>query len=201
MKIGIFGGAFNPVHNGHLHLIDTLCDTPLAPDNTPVERMLIIPTADPPHRTGADFAPGEDRIRMLRLALTNPKAEICDIEFRLPGKSYTFNTVTALRELYPEDSFYLFMGTDQLLHFNEWYRCDELAQMAQIVAFPREDGDMPRIAQFIAENPSLHAAAVTAVPYEMSSTRIRAAVKNGEDIRRIVPPAVANYVKEHRLYE
>ena len=110
MRIGIFGGAFNPVHNGHLHLIDSLSRFPMYPSMQPVDKILIIPTANPPHRSSDGFADGNDRINMLRLALEdNTKAEVSTIEFELRGKSYTFNTLKALRKLYPNDEFYLFI--------------------------------------------------------------------------------------------
>ncbi len=201
MRIGIFGGAFNPVHNGHLHLIDSLSRYPMYPSMQPVDKILIIPTANPPHRSSDGFADGNDRINMLRLALEdNTKAEVSTIEFELRGKSYTFNTLKALRKLYPNDEFYLFIGSDQLLYFTSWYKFRRIAKMAQVVGFSRSKEDNEAVRQFLIENENLGIQTFDASPYEMSSTKIREAVKNGESIAEYVPVAVADYIKEHGLY-
>lgn len=200
MKIGIFGGAFNPVHNGHLHLIDMLSRCPMQPDLKPIDKMLIIPTANPPHRTGEDFASGKDRINMLSLALDNPKAEVCDIEFKLKGKSYTYYTLKALKKLYPDDDFYLFMGSDQLLYFKNWYKYKKILSLSRVCGFSRSNEDNEKIRQFLIENEDLCINAVVAAPYEMSSTKIRRAIKNGESVSEFVPEAVEEYIKENKLY-
>ena len=200
MKIGIFGGAFNPVHNGHLHLIDELSQIPMQPDFKPIDKMLIIPTANPPHRTGEEFASGADRINMLSLALDNPKTELCDIEFRLRGKSYTYNTVKALKKLYPNDDFYLFMGSDQLLSFKMWYKYDKILKLARVCGFSRSKEDNEKIRQFLIENEDLCINAVIASPIEMSSTQIREAIKNSQSITGMVPDKVEQYIKEKGLY-
>ena len=201
MRIGIFGGAFNPVHNGHIHLIDELSSLPMYPSMEPIDKLLIIPTANPPHRASDDFADGEHRINMLHLAFdSNKKAEISMIEFELDGKSYTFNTIKALKKLYPSDEFFLFIGSDQLLNFTSWYKHRRIAKMAQIVGFSRSKSDNESIRRFLKENEELGLHAVVASPYEMSSTVIREAVRNGESIEGFVPKAVEDYIKEHRLY-
>lgn len=210
MRTGVFGGAFNPVHNGHLHLMEQLSRLPMYPEMQPIDRLLIIPTADPPHRTGAEFADGQDRINMLHLALRDntvfengisyDKIEVSDIEFRLKGKSYTYHTLKALKKLYPEDEFYLFMGSDQLLSFKTWYKYNKIPALAQVVGFSRSKDDNEAVRQFLIENEELGIQAVIADPYEMSSTEIREAVKNGADISAFVPEAVAEYIKEHGLY-
>jgi len=201
MKIGIFGGAFNPVHIGHLHLIDELMRIPMQPDLKPIDKMLIIPTANPPHRTGEEFASGEDRINMLSLALENSeKAEVCDIEFKLCGKSYTYNTLKALKKEYPDDEFYLFMGSDQLLSFKEWYKYKKICKLARVCGFSRSKEDNEKIRQFLIENEDLCINAVIDAPIEMSSTKIREAIRNGESISGLVPEKVEQYIKEKKLY-
>lgn len=200
MRIGIFGGAFNPVHNGHLHLIDELSRIPMYPEMKPVDKMLIIPTANPPHRSVDDFASGRDRINMLSLALENPKAELSDIEFTLTGKNYTYNTIRALRHLYPYDDFYLFMGSDQLLSFKTWYKYRRIARLVQVVGFSRSKEDNEAVRQFLLENENLGIQAIVASPYEMSSTDIREKIKNGESIFDCVPEKVEKYIKDNKLY-
>ena len=210
MKIGIYGGAFNPVHNGHLNLIDVLSRAPMHPDFRNLDKFIIVPTADPPHRSGADFASGIDRVEMLRLAIKDndvfnkkvsyKRVEISDIEFNMIGKSYTYNTLKALKGLYPEDEFYLFMGSDQLFSFRDWYKYEKILKMAHIVGFARSNGDTSKIKQFLIDNKDLGADAVYYTPFEVSSSVIREKLKNGESIEGLVPKAVENYIKEHRLY-
>lgn len=210
MKIGIFGGAFNPVHNGHLILIDNLSRLPMPPDMQVLDKFLIVPTAEPPHRSGAQFAPGKDRLHMLKLALENnavfhpkvsyKKLEISDIEFTLEGKSYTYRTLTALKALYPHDEFYLFMGSDQLLNFRTWYQYQKIMKMAHIIGFSRCEADNEKIRRFLSENADLGANIVIAEPFEISSSVIRERIQRGESIDALVPPAVAAYIKENALY-
>ena len=210
MKIGIFGGAFNPVHNGHLKLIDVLSRVPMKPNFAVLDKFIIIPTANPPHRSDTDFAAGLDRVKMLRLALKDneifnsnvnySKIEVSDIEFSMVGKSYTYNTLKALKALYPEGEYYLFVGSDQLFYFKNWYKYDQILKLARIVVFSRSEEDIPKVKQYLEENKDITADAVYSTPVEVSSTEIRAKIKNGESLEGLVPPSVENYIKEHGLY-
>lgn len=210
LKIGIFGGAFNPVHNGHLILMDNLSRCPMQPDFEPLDKFLIVPTADPPHRSGDALVSGEDRINMLRLALKDneifdpevsyDKLEISDIEFTLQGKSYTFDTLKALKALYPNAEFYLFMGSDQLLSFKSWYQYKKIMKIAHIIGFSRCQKDNEKVRQFLLDNPDLGADAVVAKPFEVSSSEIREKIRNGESIEGLVAKPVEEYIKEHGLY-
>ena len=210
MKIGIFGGAFNPVHNGHLKLIDILSSVPMKPNFASLDKFVIIPTANPPHRSDDEFVSGLDRVKMLRLAIkdndifnskTNSvKLEISDIEFGMVGKSYTYNTLKALKGLYPEGEYYLFVGSDQLFAFKSWYKYEKILKLARIVVFSRKEEDIPKVKQFLEENKDINADAVFASPFDVSSSEIRAKLKNGESIEGLVPSCVEDYIKEHKLY-
>ena len=211
MKIGVFGGAFNPVHNGHLHLIEVLKRAPMQPDFTFLDKIILIPTANPPHREALGFADGKDRINMLHLALGDNdlfrpdidyNLEVSDIEFKLDGKSYTYNTLTELKRLYPEDEFYLFMGSDQLLNFKSWYRYEDILKLSYVVGFSRCESDRESIKRFLEENADLkdRMFVVSAKPFEASSTDIRERLKNGESVEGLIPKSVENYIKEHGLY-
>ncbi len=209
MNIGIFGGAFNPVHNGHLMLIDVLSRAPMKPEYKSLDKFIIIPTANPPHRSGADFADSKHRVKMLRLALKdneifNPKVsynklEISDIEFQLEGKSYTYNTIITLKNLYPTDNFYLFMGSDQLLNFNSWYNYKKIMKMVRIVGFSRCKEDNERLKRFI-ETSDVKADLVLTEPFEVSSSDIREMINNGESVSGLIPSSVEAYIKENGLY-
>lgn len=211
MKIGVFGGAFNPVHNGHLHLIEVMKRAPMQPDFTFLDKIILIPTANPPHRTDEVFASGEDRINMLTLAvgsndLFRPdidyNIEISDIEFRLEGKSYSFNTLTELKKLYPDDELYLFMGSDQLLSFKSWYKYSGILKLARVAAISRCSGDTDKIKRYLEDNTEFkdRVFIVSSKPLEVSSTEIRAKIKNGESAEGLLPKAVEDYIKERGLY-
>lgn len=210
MKIGIFGGAFNPIHNGHLMLIDVLSRCPMKPDFASLDKFIIVPTANPPHRSSADFADGKDRVNMISLALKdntvfNPKVsykriEISDIEFSMVGTSYTYNTIKALKGLYPEDEFYLFIGSDQLFAFKSWYKYEKILKMAHVTAFARTNEDIAKVKAFLKENGDLNADTVIAAPFEVSSSEIRQKLKNGESVSGLIPESVEKYIGEHGLY-
>jgi nicotinate-nucleotide adenylyltransferase len=133
-KIGVFGGAFNPVHNGHINLaLHYLNELEL-------DKILFIPTASPPHKSDDDFAPKEDRINMLSLAISSfDKFEISDIEFKLTGKSYTYLTLSELEKIYENAEFHLIIGADQMLHFDKWYKYKEILSLVTLCTSARED--------------------------------------------------------------
>ena len=174
MKIGIFGGAFNPIHNGHLHLLDELyrAEIPFGQ----FDKLLIIPTANPPHKSSDGLISAEHRIAMIKLAIKEleyaDNIEISSIELESTEKSYTYTTLVKLKKIYPDAEFVLFIGSDQLFYFPKWYRYKELAGINALVA----------------------------KPVVVSSTQIRQMVSKGESIADLVPPSVNGYIKEHRLY-
>ena len=203
LRIGIYGGAFNPIHNGHLHLLDTLyrAETPFGG----LDKLLIIPTANPPHKSAGDLIPAEHRIAMIRLAVRElqyaQNIEISTIELESREKSYTYNTLVKLRALYPQADFVLFIGSDQLFDFQKWYRYRDILKLAQVSAITRREQERRAVADFLAENQDLAGVhALAAKPVVVSSTQIRQRVARGESIADLVPAAVANYIMEKGLY-
>ena len=196
MKTGIFGGAFNPVHTGHIRLAENYLK------ELALDRIIFIPTSNPPHKSGAEFASGEDRLKMLSLATENESAfEISDIEFTREGKSYTFETLCQLKALYPEDQFYLIIGSDQFLYFNNWYKAKEIASMATLCTAARNDEDFEKLLAFKEENEYIKNALITDFSvFEISSSDIREMVKNGKRISAFVPEKVEKYIMEKGLY-
>ena len=113
METGIYGGTFNPVHLGHIHLLKAAAPC--------FDRILVMPDRVPPHKEAERLASGEDRAAMLRLAVSDiPKAEVCTLELEAEGRSYTYLTLRKLRALYPDDRFTLIIGGDMLRTFKEW---------------------------------------------------------------------------------
>lgn len=196
MKIGIFGGAFNPFHNGHLHLMLSYLEA------LSLDKILLIPTAVPPHKTGAYLVSGEDRMAMLQLvAKENPQLLVSDMELRREGKSYSYDTVREVQALYPDAALYLIVGSDQFFSFHEWYRADVLLKMVTVCTAARNEGEYRALEEYRAQHPDMQHCVVSNFDVVvLSSTEIRNKVKAGNRITGLVPPAIEDYIKEHRLY-
>ena len=139
MRIGVYGGSFNPPHTGH-----TLAAAELI-EKLKLDKLLIVPAADPPHKSLALGSPGPlDRLAMCQSAFYRvPKTEICDIELRREGKSYTVDTLAELRAAHPRDQFFLVMGTDMFLSFDSWREPERIASMAALAVVHR--GEAPKL--------------------------------------------------------
>lgn len=196
MKIGIFGGAFNPVHNGHVHLLNNYLDT------LSLDKVLLIPTANPPHKNSDGLISGEHRINMLNLAFSNDyRFDVLDIEFKLEGKSYTYNTLIELKKLYPDDEFYLIIGSDQFFYFHNWYRAEDILNMVTVVTASREDNEYNEMLVYKESNPNMKNAIISSVEaVKVSSSQIREMLKNDENISQLVPDSVNEYIRKNNLY-
>lgn len=196
MKIGIFGGAFNPFHNGHLHLmnayLEALC----------LDKILLIPTAVPPHKTDEYLVSGEDRLNMLSIiAKDNPRLEVSDMEFRREGKSYSYDTVCEIKRLYPEAELYLIIGSDQFFYFQNWYRADELLKLVTVCTSARNSGEYRALVDFKNQHGNMKNCIVADFEViAISSSEIRGRLKNGQAVSDLVPQAIEEYIKEHGLY-
>ena len=137
MKIGIYGGSFNPPHLGHVKAA-LACREELA-----LDKVLVIPANIPPHKTLAGGgASAQERLRLTKLAFADlPGFAVLDMELRREGKSYTVDTMRELKAQYPKDDLFLMMGTDMFLSFQGWYCPDEIAKCARLVCFSRYDAD------------------------------------------------------------
>lgn len=193
-KIGIYGGTFNPIHNGHLHLLQT------ALDRLRFDRVLVIPTNIPPHKVERDLASNKDRLEMVRLAVEGmDRVWVSDMEQRAKGKSYTILTVKKLRAMFPGAELTLLMGADMLLSFDRWHRWREILALASLAAFARSEGETELLERKAAELGN--ARVVRVEPLPMSSTMIREMIRRGEDISALVPEKVCAYLREKRLYQ
>jgi nicotinate-nucleotide adenylyltransferase len=198
MRIGVFGGTFDPIHSGHLRAAEEV------KEKLRLDRVLFIPTGSPPHR----LMPGADagqRLAMVRHALRDHSDfEISDLEIKRPGKSYTVDTLARLNQLRPQDEFFLILGTDQLLELGHWYAPEQIFQYARIIAITRP-GVTPPVLQDVLSTAGLlkfrrkiSLLAVTCL--DISSTDIRHRLKAGRSIRYLVPEAVRKYIEKNRLY-
>ena len=197
MRIGIFGGAFNPVHNGHINLAKSYLKS------LSLDKLILIPTANPPHKTAAGLACEEDRLNMLSIAFKAvDRVEISDIEFQRNEKSYTYDTVRELRKIYSDDALFLIIGDDQFLSFDKWYKYDELLSEVVLCTAAREKNKREEIIAFAEKllNGSSNYYLADFEPVVVSSSEIREKIKKNEDISALVPAEVSEYIKDKGLY-
>ncbi len=196
-KIGIFGGTFNPIHKGHIHLIEACCGA------FSFDRVLLIPTRVPPHKQAPDLAEDKYRFEMCRLAAEdNPLLTVSDIEIKRPKKSYTYDTLVQLKKEYPNGNFYLIMGSDMFLTFRSWYCWEKMLKITALITAARENS---RLKELEAEKRQLELlggqAFVLDIPVlEISSTEVRERLKKGRDVSGMLDTKVLSYIREHDLY-
>ena len=199
IKTGIFGGAFNPPHNGHVNLARE------AIDQLNLRKLLIIPTFESPHKS-TKLLPFEQREEMCRRAFEplngsgkcDCRVEISDIEQEMGGVSYTINTLRELAKRFPDERFYLLIGSDMLFSFKEWYRYESVLKESTVCAVAREDDsftDMKEFANDIGRVKVLQTGVV-----DVSSTDIRERLASGGDASELLPQSVAEYIKVNELY-
>lgn len=200
MKIGIFGGTFNPVHNGHLimlkHFIDQLN----------LDKCYIVPAAISPFKKNFSMfqANDYDRIYMLKLAIDNfPNVEILDYEIVKGGISYTIDTLEYLKNIHADDEFYLLIGADQAIAFDKWKNWEKIVQNSFICIVRRPDIDdkyMEKNIDEIFERYKEKIIFIDAPIINITATQIREKLKNKESINGLVPQSVENYINEKKLF-
>ena len=198
MKIGIFGGSFNPIHNGHLNVIKT------AKDRLSLDRLIIMPAKVAPHKQNAQMADEKDRYEMCRLAVMNiDGAEVSDYEISKDEVSYSVITLRHFKELYPDAELCFIMGCDMLLYFKKWYKYEEILSLAALACYPRANGEIEQMETAAEELRKLGGKVeiIGVIPFEVSSTQVRELVKSGRDISRYLPESVWKYIVENKLYQ
>lgn len=199
LRVGIYGGTFAPIHNGHVESAKAFMK------QMKLDYLYIIPTCLPPHKE-IDFVDDpEQRLTMCDLAFAGVDGVIVsDMEIRRGGRSYTYDT---LSELMSEDKkLFLMCGTDMVLSFDTWYRYRDILKMCYPVYVRRESDKIieNRIIEKITEYYNKYGVMFRRIvtdPIDISSTSIRKAIREGKDISGVVPPLVVKYIKEKRLYE
>ena len=195
-RIGLFGGSFNPIHNGHLHLAQTVHQ------QCGLDRMLLMPSGTAPHKSSDAYAPAADRLAMCRLAAEPyPWLEVSDYELTKPGKSYTVETLRYLHSCFPEDALFLLTGSDMLLSFDSWYCWQEILTLAGLLCVSRGTEPEDVLRQKAAELSSYgQVTVVHAKPLPMSSSQIRHKIELCRKFSCYLPENVVQYIMLHRLY-
>lgn len=187
MKIGLFGGSFDPVHHGHLIVGQA------AAEALGLDELRFVPAREQPFKRGQHAAPAADRAAMLGLAVRGAaRLSVERLELERPGPSYTVDTLRALTAREPGAAFTLLLGGDAAQELGAWRDAGALPGLARIVVFARGNAAVPAS--------PLIAGAVEVPRIEISATEIRRRVRAGLPIRYWVPDSVAEYVTGHRLY-
>jgi nicotinate-nucleotide adenylyltransferase len=220
LKLGLLGGSFNPIHNGHLTIAR------LVREQLRLDQVLFIPTGDPPHKRDGSLAPAKDRYEMVRLALVGtPSFQLSDIEIRRSGKSYSIDTIRELqRQFGSSTELYFLIGLDAFLDFPNWKEPMELLRACRFVVVPRPGqsfrslADMPLLPALDARAldrldagvlPQLDIAmpackGITCLPIppcSISASDIRQRIRQKTTQANMLPPPVESYILQHRLYQ
>jgi nicotinate-nucleotide adenylyltransferase len=191
---GIFGGAFDPVHNGHLTLARDILRA------TELNGILFVPSFNPPLKRRGCVASFEDRVAMLKMAIDDcDRFAVSEIEAKSDEPGYTLHTVRALKKRFPRTIFSFIIGADLLMELESWYEAEEIAREVQIIAGTRPGATLTEPAGF----PKDAVTMVETTPIELASHQIRAVVAAGitvTELSRMIPPAVAKFVLERGLY-
>lgn len=189
MKIGLYGGSFDPIHLGHLLVAQA------AVEELGLDRLYFIPAAQSPFKPDDPPAPDAARLQLLRLALVGrPNCEIDEQEIRRGGTSYSIETVRDYAKRFPGAQLFYLIGADNVAKLNEWREANELAALAEFAVIPRPGktpGGFP---------PPFRGRLLKGFPFAVSSSQIRARVKAGLDIEGLVPPFVAGAIRNSGLY-
>ena len=189
MKLGIYGGSFDPVHLGHLLVAQA------AVEELGLDRLFFIPAAQSPFKPENKPAPDAVRLRLLRLALAGKtNCEVDDQEIRRGGTSYTIDTLRDYVKRFPGAQLFYLIGADNAAKLNEWREAAALAKLAEFVAVPRPGGAAPSFP------PPFRGRTLKGFPLGISSSQIRARVKAGLPIDSLVPPFVAEAIQAAHLY-
>ncbi|NMA89986.1 MAG: nicotinate-nucleotide adenylyltransferase [Amphibacillus sp.] len=184
-KIGLLGGTFDPPHIGHLTMAEE------AYEKLNLDEVWFIPSAEPPHKEQAKVS-AVDRLLMLKVALEPVNYfKINTIELQRQGKSYTYDTIQALKEQYPTYQFYFIIGADMVEYLPNWYKIDQLIELVQFVGVKRPDYQLDTSYPVILlDTPGL----------DISSTMIRERLKLNRSVKYLIPERVLSLIKEKGLY-
>lgn len=192
-KVGLFFGSFNPIHIGHLILANYILE------NSDMAELWFVVSPQNPFKDKKTLLSDHNRLDMVQLAVKNyPKMRVSNVEFSLPKPSYTIDTLTYLKEKYPDHSFALIMGEDNLKGLRKWKNSEKLIENYQIIVYPRLfEGDKQEKEFLKHDNISM----VNAPIIELSATEIRNMIKLGKNVRPMLPPEVFEYLDGSNFYK
>ena len=191
-KIGLFFGSFNPIHIGHLILANYIVEY------TDLDELWFVVSPQNPLKSKKSLLHDHDRYDMVEMAIKNyPKMRVSDIEFSMPRPSYTIDSLTYLRERYPEYTFGLIMGEDNLVSLPKWKNYETLIKNHQIIVYPRvlaQDTDKESITH-------KNICKINAPIIELSATEIRKMIREKKNVRPMLPPEVFEHIDTKGFYQ
>lgn len=198
MRIGIFGGTFDPVHNAHLLLAEQ------SREQANLDEVWLIPAGSPPHKESTGISSGKQRREMLDFAIAgNPAFVIKDLELHREGPSYTVETLRQLKETHPDDEFFLIVGADSVRDLHTWREPEAILELATLIGVNRPNISLPdltELTQKFGEDVIAKILWVTMPGIDISSTDIRKRLRENKSVRYMTPRAVEVYIHNNRLY-
>lgn len=196
MKIGLFGGTFDPIHIGHMILMENVIN------NLDLDKIYVLPNSNPPHKLENKKTALNLRLKMVNEAIKdNPKLEINDYDYRDNEIHYTFETINYFKKSYPNDEFFFIMGEDSFLDIEKWKNYKEILK-ENLIIFKRYSNKnfslISKINQVRKYNKNIYL--IDNIALDISSTLIRNLVKENKSIRYLVNDEVINIIKEEKLY-
>lgn len=197
-KIGILGGSFDPIHMGHLNIAES------ARAEFDLDEVWFIPAGHSPNKDEREMTSAEMRAGMTARAIADHAYfKLSRIELNSAGTSYTYLTLTRLKEQYPAVEFYFIMGADSLDYFDSWYHPEIICEKAVILTAVRDDMDAAQVLEKIADIKALFPARIYPLRggrTDISSTEVRKSIRSGEPLNSMLPLPVWQYIREHGLY-
>ena len=195
-NIAIYGGTFNPVHIGHINLLDRFIKA------LDFDKVIVIPTNIPPHKEVYITADADTRFEMCKSAFADKKVVVSDIELKREDKSYSYDTVLQLKEIYPDDEFFFLMGSDMFLYLEKWYRYDDLKKCVTFCAAARNQEDRRRLDEHALklEKNGAKTVVIDIDIIDISSAQIREKIMFGEPCEEFLPQGVNDIIRQKNLY-
>jgi nicotinate-nucleotide adenylyltransferase len=190
MKVGLYFGSFNPVHNGHLVIAGYMAEF------TDLEQVWLVVSPHNPLKAKQTLLQDYHRLTLVKTGIgNNRKLKASDIEFKLPKPSYTINTLVHLAEQFPQHQFALILGSDTLETFHKWKNYEQILEGYELYVYPRPHSSGGELMN----HPNVKK--VEAPLMEISSSFIREGIRNKKDVRYMLPESVWNYIEEMHFYE
>lgn len=206
MKLGLFGGTFDPIHRGHLSMAAAFAD------ELGLDQVVFIPAGDPYHKKNAIRTKAQDRLNMVEAAIAmDERFAASDIDMVRQGQTYTVDTLQILRQYYPQDQLWWLMGMDSLLSMHTWHRFQDIFKLCNVAVAARNDEKIqqvaPQMQQLVVQGLTASRSASTGQlrllqwqPEDISSTQIRDAIGHHQAIDAWVTEPVRDYINTHGLY-
>lgn len=197
-RIGIMGGTFNPVHIAHINMAEA------AYRQVGLDKVLFMPSKNPPHKQDISIIPEKHRKAMIKLAIRGiPYFEYSDFEFQREGTTYSAKTLELLCHLHPENRYYFIMGGDSFFQIESWYRPEKIMEFATLLAISRNGSDREQMlaySKILKEKYNAKVILVDMPRMDISSSGIRKLISSGENAAKYLPRKVWEYIKDNKCY-